>query len=308
MCDFIYCRVLTSRQLLLALRCLKSNWIKARYCSYTNLDRSFLVGGMSIVRSVTELLRWVRRIRVSPNCSVWSASVTSHMCEVCLIDVIGRSDVKGSSSFYFWAVGFMGINVFALALLCFENDHDILIFCWFRQETTWVFWFVVLSEMKFSVVRCVTVFSMSLCIDLLVVAIYSWLRWNLLVNVIHWFSCAIVLVVQVICKPGTVKTSTKFEAEVYILTKEEGGRHTAFFSNYRPQFYLRTADITGKVELPEHIKMVMPGDNLTAQFELIIPCPLEHGMYTSCDAYAHLPNVTPCTFLFLFPFDRKVVK
>jgi len=82
---------------------------------------------------------------------------------------------------------------------------------------------------------------------------------------------------QVVCKPGTVKTSTKFEAEVYILTKEEGGRHTAFFSNYRPQFYLRTADVTGKVELPEHIKMVMPGDNLTASFELIIPCPLEHG-------------------------------
>jgi elongation factor Tu len=92
-------------------------------------------------------------------------------------------------------------------------------------------------------------------------------------------------VAQVVCKPGTVKTSTKFEAEVYILTKEEGGRHTAFFSNYRPQFYLRTADVTGKVELPEHIKMVMPGDNLTAQFELIIPCPLEHGQFTSpCEA------------------------
>jgi len=85
-------------------------------------------------------------------------------------------------------------------------------------------------------------------------------------------------VLQVICKPGTVKTHSKFEAEVYILTKEEGGRHTAFFSNYRPQFYLRTADVTGKVELPEHIKMVMPGDNLTAQFELIIPCPLEAGI------------------------------
>lgn len=79
-----------------------------------------------------------------------------------------------------------------------------------------------------------------------------------------------------------MKTSTKFEAEVYILTKEEGGRHTAFFSNYRPQFYMRTADITGKVELPEHIKMVMPGDNLTATFELIIPCPLEHGKILSC--------------------------
>jgi elongation factor Tu len=74
-----------------------------------------------------------------------------------------------------------------------------------------------------------------------------------------------------------VKTHQKFEAEIYVLTKEEGGRHTAFFSNYRPQFYLRTADVTGKVELPEHIKMVMPGDNLTAQFELIIPCPIEAG-------------------------------
>ncbi len=76
-----------------------------------------------------------------------------------------------------------------------------------------------------------------------------------------------------------MKTHQKFEAEIYVLTKEEGGRHTAFFSNYRPQFYLRTADVTGKVELPEHIKMVMPGDNLTAQFELIIPCPIEAGKF-----------------------------
>ncbi|KAG2697182.1 hypothetical protein I3760_07G094000 [Carya illinoinensis] len=82
---------------------------------------------------------------------------------------------------------------------------------------------------------------------------------------------------QVIAKPGTVKTYTKFEAEIYVLTKDEGGRHTAFFSNYRPQFYLRTADITGKVELPENVKMVMPGDNVTALFELISPVPLEPG-------------------------------
>ncbi|KAL2650649.1 hypothetical protein R1flu_018777 [Riccia fluitans] len=82
---------------------------------------------------------------------------------------------------------------------------------------------------------------------------------------------------QVVCKPGSVKTSNKFEAEIYVLTKEEGGRHTAFFSNYRPQFYLRTADITGKVELPEHIKMVMPGDNITATFELITPVPIDAG-------------------------------
>lgn len=82
---------------------------------------------------------------------------------------------------------------------------------------------------------------------------------------------------QVVCKPGTVKTYKKFEAEIYVLTKEEGGRHTAFFSNYRPQFYLRTADVTGKVELPENIKMVMPGDNLTATFELITPVPIDAG-------------------------------
>ncbi|PQQ16818.1 elongation factor Tu mitochondrial [Prunus yedoensis var. nudiflora] len=82
---------------------------------------------------------------------------------------------------------------------------------------------------------------------------------------------------QVIAKPGTVKTHKRFEAEIYVLTKDEGGRHTAFFSNYRPQFYMRTADITGKVELPEDVKMVMPGDNVTAVFELIQPVPLEAG-------------------------------
>nr|GMD71032.1 elongation factor Tu, mitochondrial [Ipomoea batatas] len=82
---------------------------------------------------------------------------------------------------------------------------------------------------------------------------------------------------MVIAKPGTVKTYKRFEAEIYVLTKDEGGRHTAFFSNYRPQFYMRTADITGKVELPEDVKMVMPGDNVTAIFELISAVPLEKG-------------------------------
>ncbi|XP_019164499.1 PREDICTED: elongation factor Tu, mitochondrial [Ipomoea nil] len=82
---------------------------------------------------------------------------------------------------------------------------------------------------------------------------------------------------MVIAKPGTVKTYKRFEAEIYVLTKDEGGRHTAFFSNYRPQFYMRTADITGKVELPEDVKMVMPGDNVTATFELISAVPLEKG-------------------------------
>ncbi|KAL5972270.1 hypothetical protein ACLOJK_041961, partial [Asimina triloba] len=74
---------------------------------------------------------------------------------------------------------------------------------------------------------------------------------------------------EVVCKPGSLKAYKKFEAEIYVLTKDEGGRHTAFFSNYRPQFYMRTADITGRVELPENVKMVMPGDNATAVFELI---------------------------------------
>ncbi|KAJ0969290.1 hypothetical protein J5N97_022167 [Dioscorea zingiberensis] len=82
---------------------------------------------------------------------------------------------------------------------------------------------------------------------------------------------------QVVCKPGSLKTYKKFEAEIYVLTKDEGGRHTAFFSNYRPQFYMRTADVTGKVELPENVKMVMPGDNVTAMFELISAVPLEAG-------------------------------
>ncbi|KAG8098956.1 hypothetical protein GUJ93_ZPchr0013g35156 [Zizania palustris] len=82
---------------------------------------------------------------------------------------------------------------------------------------------------------------------------------------------------QVVCKPGTVKTCQRFEAEIYVLTKDEGGRHTAFLSNYSPQFYFRTADVTGKVELPEDVKMVMPGDNVTAIFELISPVPLEPG-------------------------------
>lgn len=80
-----------------------------------------------------------------------------------------------------------------------------------------------------------------------------------------------------VCKPGTLKTYTKFEAEIYVLTKDEGGRHTAFMSNYSPQFYFRTADVTGKIELLGDMKMVLPGDNVTANFELISPVPLEQG-------------------------------
>jgi elongation factor Tu len=80
---------------------------------------------------------------------------------------------------------------------------------------------------------------------------------------------------QVLCKPGSVQTHTKFEGEVYVLKKEEGGRHKPFFSNYRPQFYMRTTDVTGTIALPEDVKMVMPGDNVKMTVELITPVALE---------------------------------
>ncbi len=83
---------------------------------------------------------------------------------------------------------------------------------------------------------------------------------------------------QVLCKPGSVKPHTKFEAEAYILTKEEGGRHTPFFANYRPQFYFRTTDVTGMVQLPEGTEMVMPGDNLKFNVELIAPIAMEEKL------------------------------
>jgi elongation factor Tu len=83
---------------------------------------------------------------------------------------------------------------------------------------------------------------------------------------------------QVLCKPGSVKPHTKFEAEAYILTKEEGGRHTPFFANYRPQFYFRTTDVTGTVQLAEGTEMVMPGDNVSFGVELIAPIAMEQGL------------------------------
>ena len=83
---------------------------------------------------------------------------------------------------------------------------------------------------------------------------------------------------QVLCKPGSVKPHTTFEAEAYILTKEEGGRHTPFFANYRPQFYFRTTDVTGTVKLPEGTEMVMPGDNLKFEVELIAPIAMEEKL------------------------------
>jgi elongation factor Tu len=78
-----------------------------------------------------------------------------------------------------------------------------------------------------------------------------------------------------LAKPGTITPHKKFKAEVYVLTKEEGGRHTPFFTNYRPQFYFRTTDVTGSVKLPEGVEMVMPGDNTSMEVELITPIAME---------------------------------
>ena len=83
---------------------------------------------------------------------------------------------------------------------------------------------------------------------------------------------------QILCKPGSVTPHKKFEGEVYVLKKEEGGRHTPFFTNYRPQFYMRTTDVTGTCHLPEGTKMVMPGDNIQMTIELITPVGLEEQM------------------------------
>jgi len=83
---------------------------------------------------------------------------------------------------------------------------------------------------------------------------------------------------QVVCKPGSIKPHTKFQAEVYILSKDEGGRHTPFFSGYRPQFYFRTTDVTGSMTLPEGVEMVMPGDNITITGELLQPIAMEEGL------------------------------
>jgi elongation factor Tu len=83
---------------------------------------------------------------------------------------------------------------------------------------------------------------------------------------------------QVIAKPGSVKPHKKFKAEVYVLSKDEGGRHTPFFSNYRPQVYFRTTDVTGMVKLPDGVEMVMPGDNVAIEVELITPIAMEKTM------------------------------
>jgi elongation factor Tu len=83
---------------------------------------------------------------------------------------------------------------------------------------------------------------------------------------------------QVIAKPGSITPHTKFKGEVYVLTKEEGGRHTPFFDGYRPQFYFRTTDVTGSIAMPEGIEMVMPGDNVNMDVELITPIAMEEGL------------------------------
>jgi elongation factor Tu len=83
---------------------------------------------------------------------------------------------------------------------------------------------------------------------------------------------------QVLAKPGSITPHTHFEAEIYVLSKDEGGRHTPFFNGYRPQFYFRTTDVTGSVELPEGVEMVMPGDNIKVQIKLIAPIAMEEGL------------------------------
>jgi elongation factor Tu len=83
---------------------------------------------------------------------------------------------------------------------------------------------------------------------------------------------------QVLCKPGSITPHTDFESEVYVLSKEEGGRHTPFFKGYRPQFYFRTTDVTGSVELPAGVEMVMPGDNIKMVISLIHPIAMEEGL------------------------------
>ncbi|MBV9826423.1 MAG: elongation factor Tu, partial [Alphaproteobacteria bacterium] len=83
---------------------------------------------------------------------------------------------------------------------------------------------------------------------------------------------------QVLAKPGSITPHTNFVAEAYVLTKEEGGRHTPFFNNYRPQFYFRTTDVTGSVKLPEGTEMVMPGDNISMEVELLVPIAMDEGL------------------------------
>ena len=90
---------------------------------------------------------------------------------------------------------------------------------------------------------------------------------------------------QVLAKPGSIHPHTKFKGQVYVLTKDEGGRHTPFFNNYRPQFYFRTTDVTGVITLPEGTEMCMPGDNVEMSVELITPIAIEKGLRFACLLY-----------------------
>ena len=90
--------------------------------------------------------------------------------------------------------------------------------------------------------------------------------------------CGVIERGQVLCKPGSITPHTKFTAEIYVLSKDEGGRHTPFFQGYRPQFYFRTTDVTGSVELPAGTEMVMPGDNVSIEVSLIAPIAMEEGL------------------------------
>jgi len=83
---------------------------------------------------------------------------------------------------------------------------------------------------------------------------------------------------MIICKPGSITPHKKFKAEIYVLKKEEGGRHTPFHNKYRPQFYIRTTDVTGEIQLPSGVEMVMPGDNVTISVELIAPVGINKGL------------------------------
>jgi elongation factor Tu len=100
---------------------------------------------------------------------------------------------------------------------------------------------------------------------------------------------------QVVCKPGSITPHTKFKAEAYILTKEEGGRHTPFFTGYRPQFYFRTTDVTGNVKLAPGVEMVMPGDNVSMEIDLITPVALEKGLRFAIREGGHTVGAGACT-------------
>jgi elongation factor Tu len=100
---------------------------------------------------------------------------------------------------------------------------------------------------------------------------------------------------QVVCKPGSITPHTKFKAEAYILTKEEGGRHTPFFTGYRPQFYFRTTDVTGNVKLAAGVEMVMPGDNISVEIDLITPVALEKGLRFAIREGGHTVGAGACT-------------